>query len=65
MGTHLSPKDYSMEKIEIPDGVCYWEPQGNRWHYTTCGELLRREEKDKICRKCKRPIYNWKGAYLC
>jgi len=59
MAIHLSPRDYGMEKLEIPDGVCYWEGQGNDWFFTTCGELLNKRGIDKKCRKCKKPIYDW------
>lgn len=57
---HLSPRDYRMEKIEIPDGTCYWEPQGNGHYYTTCGKLVfKRDYKEKgitHCHICKKPI---------
>ena len=59
---HLSPQDYRMEKVEIPDGLCYWEPQGNGHYYTTCGELVfRRNYKEKgitHCHICNAPIYD-------
>jgi len=61
MTVHLSPSDYGMEKINIPEEVCYYEPQGNGWYYTTCGGLLRKKEGQKNCAKCNKPIWNEKN----
>lgn len=51
--------------IKIPNNTCYWESQGNGYHKTMCGHIIKMPNyKTKgitHCPICRYPIYEDKS----